>query len=173
MGPRRPVEKPSEGFPHRAAALARDRIDGVIARRQAQRDALQADLDATRARLSARLGRLIPEDPGGLLYDVLERVERMDDGGWRWLGSTNNHGSPTVKISGHEWTVRRFLAVAFDVIPADFPGAVYRDSAAMRCGYLDVNPFRMVPREHAGGKPRGNPRRFDGTPATDAVTSGP
>lgn len=121
-------------------------------------------LDARR-KLTARFGRPLPNDPTGILYDILERVVVEADGGWRWLGSTNNRGLATVRgVAGDstsEVSVRRYLAVSFEVIDAGFEGILYPDRASRRCGYVDVNPFRTTLRQFADGVRRGNPTRFE------------
>lgn len=148
---------------HRQRAQQIDNLTRQIDLRTARRQALDDGLELARAALAQRLGRpWIPEDPTGLLYDVLERVEVMPDGGWRWLGMTNNQGLASVKRPDRsEVSVRRFLAIAFGVIGPDDQVQLRGDMRSSRCGYVDVSPFRCtISKPLRDGKLLGNPRRF-------------
>lgn len=159
--PRTPPER-SPSWVHRRRLR---RIRELTARRdalQAQIDALEEEYEADWWALCDKFGCVIPEDPTGDLYDILDRVEPMPDGGWRWLGGLNNKGLPVLKRSASsEVSVVRYLAVAFGVVDKDWEGILYplRKGWYEEVGYVDVQPFRRRPRALPPGKRRGNPTR--------------
>lgn len=121
-------------------------------------DDLLAELDQQVERESARLGVEVPRD--AFLLDLLELVEVEQDGGWLWLGMTNNRQLPVARTrtttqNGGERSVTRLLAEAFGLVDPDWEGVLYPLN-----GTWDVNPWHREQRAFPEGKARGNPNRY-------------
>lgn len=116
-------------------------------------------LEKIHSETEARFGRDVPQD--ALLLDVLACIEVEADDVWRWKGTRNNHGIPTVSMpldSGRRWrserSLARYLGLAFGVLKDDQFGTFYPANGDAD----DMNPWHRVLRE--SDLPVGNPDRY-------------
>lgn len=158
-----PFRPPPEARMSNEARLLASRLR----RAEQRRDAAEQDAELASAELTGlyvkareRFGRDIPAD--ALLLDVLASIDIEQPGDiWRWNGTRNNKGLPTMKyVEGrrnHEKSVIRYLAIAFGIISEEDDGLLYPDEDPD-----DINPWHRTLRR--ASTPQGNRWRFQPKP---------